>query len=181
MSCCHCLFLKHWADIYKQLLLMFVRVFPGYLQDEAASVVWVEEATEVGYSWSISTSLLLFAGGVLWLSSSENMCPGRAVGWQSCAHLAHQSSSRLHNQGSTRSLSLTSESMPVETVICTSLGYDESQIRILREWGSTIQGIFYMQDSYCPASLSLSTSFFIFCEWANGREHWSQLNGLEEA
>lgn len=42
-------------------------------------------------------------GGVPWLFSSENVCPGGSVGRPCCAHSAHRASSRLHNQGSTGS------------------------------------------------------------------------------
>lgn len=78
--------------------------------------------------------------------------------------------------------SLLGESVPVETVICKSLGSDESQIMFLKNLRLFSPRYSSMQYVYYPPSLSLTAFFFLFfCfGWANVREHWSQLNGFEE-
>lgn len=123
------------------------------------------------------------AGGVLWLSSSENVCPRRAMGQQCCAHpLTRQVHDCMIRAAQGFLPSLTGESIPVETVISKSLGCDESQMMFLKNLRLFSPRCFVHAISLLPCkSISYYFSFlFSFFGWANGRELWSQLNGLEE-
>lgn len=145
-----------------------------------------------GIFWCISTSLLFVVGQPVLVecfgfSSLKMWVLGGAVG-QYCCVLAHRASSWLHCMTSASAAqgvlpSLLGESVPVETVICKSLGSDESQIMFLKNLRLFSPRYSSMQYVYYPPSLSLTAFFFFsfFCfGWANVREHWSELNGFEE-
>lgn len=148
----------------------------------------MEEATEAGYSWCISTNLLFVLGhtvlvecrgfpplktcvlGGLW---GSNAVPTLLTGQvHDCMIRAAQGVLPL----------LTGESVPVETIICKSLGCDESQNYVLKEFETLQSKVFCTCSMFITLQvcLLLLFFFFLFFGWANSREHWSRLNGLEE-
>ena len=140
----------------------------------------------MGYSWCISTNLLFVLGQTVLVECLGfpplKMCvPGGLWGGSAVPTLL---TGQVHNcmiraaQGVLPLL--TGESIPVETVICKSLGCDESQIMFLKNLGLFSPRCFVHAIYLLPCKSVSYYFFFFFFGWADGREHWSELNGLEE-
>lgn len=142
----------------------------------------------MGYSCCIFTNLLFVLGQTVLVECfgfpPQKMCvPGGL--WGSSAvptPLTRQVHDCMIRAAQGFLPSLTGESIPVEIVISKSLGCDESQMMFLKNSRLFSPRCFVHAISLLPCkSISYYFSFlFSSFGWANGRELWSQLNGLEE-